>query len=127
MIITGDLPLKYLTKTRSNVGSVRTGTGVQAHPSDVYIRENGRSFFVHEETPGAHVPKQGTIEMPPFDFMDRVPKQFAPKLLKAIYGKSLPTKAHIETLRLNVRYQDDKETPNSFYALLRSRKSWKPG
>jgi hypothetical protein len=39
----------------------------------------------------------------------RVPKQFAPKLLKAIYGKSLiPTKAHIETLRLNVRYQDDK-------------------
>jgi hypothetical protein len=62
--------------------------------------------------------------MPPFDFMDRVPK-FAPKLLKAIYGKSLiPTKAHIETLRLNVRYQDDKETPNSFYALLRSRKPW---
>jgi hypothetical protein len=59
--------------------------------------------------------------------MDRVPKQ-VPKLLKAIYGKSLiPTKAHIETLRLNVRYQDDKETPNSFYALLRSRKSWKPG
>jgi hypothetical protein len=67
------------------------------------------------------------IEMPPFDFMDRVPK-FAPKLLKAIYGKSLiPTKAHIETLRLNVRYQDDKETPNSFYALLRSRVPWKPG
>jgi hypothetical protein len=29
-------------------------------------------------------------------------------LLK-IYGKSLiPTKAHIETLRLNARYQDDK-------------------
>jgi hypothetical protein len=46
----------------------------------------------------------------------RVPKQFAPKLLKAIYGKSLiPTKAHIETLRLNVRYQDDKRNAKTAF------------
>jgi hypothetical protein len=55
MIITGDLPLKYLTKPEAMLALYEQ---VQAHPSDVYIRENGRSFCVHEETPGAHVPSR---------------------------------------------------------------------
>jgi hypothetical protein len=67
--------------------------GLGSSPSNVYREMDGVSAL-HEETPGAHVTNRVPDQMPPFDFMDRVPKQFAPKLLKGNTGRPDP-KAHI--------------------------------
>jgi hypothetical protein len=80
MIITGDLPRKYLTKPEAMLALYEQGLEFKPiHRTYIFEKMDGVSTYTKRLL--VHMYQTGyLIEMPPFDFMDRVPKQFAPKL-----------------------------------------------
>jgi hypothetical protein len=126
-MITGDLPLKYLTKPEAMLALYEQGLEFKPiHRTYIFEKMDGVS--THEETPGAHVPSRVPDRDASIRFYGQGPQTVRSQIVEGNYGKSLiPTKAHIETLRLNVRYQDDKRNAKQLLCIIAIQEVLKPG
>jgi hypothetical protein len=122
MIITGDPPLSTSTKPEAMLALYEQGLGSKPIHRTYIFEKMDRSFYVHEETPGAHVPSRVPHQCL-IRFYGQGPQTISlPKLLKAIYA----VRAHEDS---NQGHRDSRaergikttNEPNSFYTLLRPR------
>jgi hypothetical protein len=76
------------------------------HRTYIFEKMDGVSTYTKRLL--VHMYQAGYLIEMSIRFYGQGPQTIRPKLLKVSTVSLIPTKAHIETLRLNVRYQDDK-------------------